>query len=106
MFYTSTRNNDIRVTSTQAIAKGISDEGGLFVPCEIPQFSLDKIKSMLNLDYIGRAKVVLKEYLTDFSDEELDYCINGAYGNGKFSSSAIAPTVNVNKNENILELWA
>ena len=105
MFYTSTRNNDIRVTSTQAIAKGISDEGGLFVPCEIPQFSRDKIKSMLNLDYIGRAKVVLKEYLTDFSDEELDYCINGAYGNGKFSSSAIAPTVNVNNNENILELW-
>ena len=105
MLYTSTRDNTIRVSSAKAIAQGISEEGGLFVPCEIPQFSLEKISSMVSMSYIDRAKTVLKEYLTDFSDEELDYCVEGAYSKEKFSSPKIAPTVNVQGNENILELW-
>ena len=105
MFYTSTRDKSIRVTAAQAIAQGISEEGGLFVPCEMPQFDLDKIGSMVSMPYTERAKTVLKEFLTDFSEEELDYCVNGAYDEEKFSSYKIAPTVNVNGNENILELW-
>ncbi|MDE6659935.1 MAG: threonine synthase, partial [Eubacterium sp.] len=55
--------------------------------------------------YIDRAKTVLKEFLTDFTEEELNYCVEGAYSAEKFSSPAIAPTVNVNGNKNILELW-
>lgn len=105
MFYTSTRNNEIRVTASQAIAQGISEEGGLFVPCEIPHFDLEKISQMTDMSYIQRAKTVLKEFLTDFTDEELDYCVEGAYASEKFSSEKIAPTVNVNGNKNILELW-
>ncbi|MBE6720483.1 MAG: threonine synthase [Ruminococcaceae bacterium] len=105
MLYTSTRNNSIRVSAAQAIAQGISEEGGLFVPCELPEFSMDKIGSMVNMTYIERAKTVLREFLTDFTDDELDYCVNGAYAANKFSSSKIAPVVNVNGNENILELW-
>ena len=98
MQYTSTRDKSIRVTASQAIAQGISTEGGLFVPCEIPQFSLDKINSMVSMSYIERAKTVLREYLTDFTDEELDYCVSGAYAKGKFSSEKIAPTVNIDGN--------
>ena len=105
MLYTSTRDNSIRVTASQAIAQGISEEGGLFVPCELPKFSLDKITSMTSLSYIERAKTVLREFLTDFTEEELDYCVNGAYAAEKFSSSKIAPVVNVHGSENILELW-
>lgn len=105
MLYTSTRNKNIKVSAAQAIAQGISEEGGLFVPCELPQFDTDKIGSMVNMSYIQRAKTVLKEFLTDFSDEELDYCVNGAYAANKFSSEKIAPVVNINGNENILELW-
>ncbi|MDE6723727.1 MAG: threonine synthase [Eubacterium sp.] len=105
MFYTSTRDKSIKVTASQAIAQGISEEGGLFVPCELPQFSLEKINSMVSMSYIDRAKTVLKEFLTDFTEEELNYCVEGAYSAEKFSSPAIAPTVNVNGNKNILELW-
>ncbi|WP_294903390.1 threonine synthase [uncultured Eubacterium sp.] len=105
MLYTSTRDNSIRVTASQAIAQGISEEGGLFVPCELPKFSLDKITSMTSLSYIERAKTVLRDFLTDFTEEELYYCVNGAYAAEKFSSSKIAPVVNVHGNENILELW-
>lgn len=105
MEYTSTRNNKIRVSSAQAISQGISKEGGLFVPCSFPQFSLETIKNMVSMSYIERAKLILKEYLTDFSEDEINYCVEGAYEASKFSSSKIAPVVNVNKNENILELW-
>ncbi|MDE5671241.1 MAG: threonine synthase, partial [Eubacterium sp.] len=103
--YTSTRDKSIKVTASQAIAQGISEEGGLFVPCELPQFSMDKINSMVSMSYIDRAKTVLKEFLTDFTEEELNYCVEGAYNAEKFSSPAVAPTVNVNGNKNILELW-
>ena len=105
MFYTSTRDKSIKVTAAQAIAQGISEEGGLFVPCELPQFDLEKVSSMVNMSYIDRAKTVLKEFLTDFSEEELNYCVEGAYAAAKFSSAKIAPTVNIDGNKNILELW-
>lgn len=105
MLYTSTRDNSIKVTASQAIAQGISEEGGLFVPCELPEFSLDKITSMISMSYIERAKTVLREFLTDFTEDELDYCVNGAYAAEKFSSPKIAPVVNVEGNKNILELW-
>ncbi len=105
MLYTSTRDKSIKVTASQAIAQGISEEGGLFVPCELPEFSIEKIKSMVSMSYIDRAKTVLKEFLTDFTDEEISYCVKGAYKAEKFSSPAVAPTVNIDGNKNILELW-
>lgn len=105
MLYTSTRDNTIRVTASQAIVQGISEEGGLFVPCELPHFSLDNIQAMTAMPYTERAKTVLRAFLTDFTEEELDYCVEGAYGNHKFTSEAVAPVVNVHGNENILELW-
>ncbi len=105
MLYTSTRDKSIRVTASEAIAQGISEEGGLFVPVDLPEFSVEKITSMVSMPYIDRAKTVLKEFLTDFTDEELDYCVEGAYGADKFSSPKIAPVVNIDGNKNILELW-
>lgn len=105
MLYTSTRDNSIRVTASQAIAQGISEEGGLFVPVELPVFSVEKITSMVSMPYTERAKTVLAEFLTDFTEEELDYCVEGAYAAEKFSSPKIAPTVNISGNKNILELW-
>ena len=105
MLYTSTRDNKIRVTAAQAIAQGISEEGGLFVPVELPHFSMDTVREMMEMSYIDRAKTVLRTFLTDFSDEELNYCVEGAYRADKFSSPAVAPTVNIGGKENILELW-
>lgn len=105
MYYTSTRDKNVKVTAAQAIAKGISAEGGLFVPTEIPKISLEDIEKLSKLDYIGRAKEILKLYLTDFTEEELDMCVNGAYKAGKFSSEKVAPVYKLNDKANILELW-
>ncbi len=105
MIYTSTRDSSVRVSAAEAIAKGISDEGGLFVPMTIPTLNLVDIEKLARLDYIGRAKEVLKLYLTDFTEEELSMCVEGAYKAEKFSSPKIAPLYKLNDNAQILELW-
>lgn len=105
MLYTSTRDKSIRVTSSEAITRGISAEGGLFVPEQIPSLSKEDIERLAKLDYRGRAKEVLKLYLTDFTEEEIASCVDGAYADGKFSSSETAPLVGLSDGTQILELW-
>lgn len=105
MKYTSTRNNSVFVDSAKAISQGISEDGGLFVPVSFPQISLDDIKRMSEKDYIGRAKEVLKLFLTDFTEEEIDSCVKGAYKLGKFDSEKVAPIVPFTDVSYILELF-
>lgn len=105
MLYTSTRDKNVHVSSAQAIAQGISAEGGLFVPEDIPKLSLDQIAVLAKLNYIERAKAVLSLYLTDFTPEELDQCVCGAYAPGKFSSPKVAPIAHLSDNIHMLELW-
>ena len=105
MLYTSTRDNNVRVTASKAITDGISPDGGLYIPVEIPTLSADDIKALCSANYKERAKKVLGLYLSDFSKEELDYCVEGAYKDGKFSSEAVAPVVKLHDNVNILELF-
>ena len=105
MLYTSTRDKSVKVTSAQAIAQGISKDGGLFVPETIPAVSSDFIESLVGLDYISRAKKVLSLYLTDYTEDEIDMCVSGAYAAGKVSSDKVSPIKTIAKGENILELW-
>ncbi len=105
MFYTSTRDKSIRVESSVAIAHGISKEGGLFVPVEIPKISLDDISRLVNYSYIERAKYVLSLYLTDFTEDEIDRCVSGAYAEGHFSDPKVAPLHTLNDTAEVLELW-
>lgn len=105
MLYTSTRDKTLRVQASEAITKGISEEGGLFVPVEIPTVTLEDLQSLIPMSYIERAKKILSLYLTDFTPEEIDYCVNGAYKAGKFSSEKVAPTVRLTDHANILELF-
>lgn len=103
MNYISTRNKSVKVTAAEAIAKGISADGGLFVPDSFPKLSEDDFKSLKQLDYIGRAKYVLKYFLNDFTEGEVDYCVRGAY-TGSFDNDIPAP-ISVVGDMNILELW-
>ncbi|MBR6004354.1 MAG: threonine synthase, partial [Lachnospiraceae bacterium] len=89
MFYTSTRNNSIKLTASQAILKGLSDDGGLFVPSEFPKLS-KSLKEISELDYKETAYIVMKDFLNDFTEEELKSCIEKAY-DSKFDTEEIAP---------------
>ena len=95
MYYNSTRNSGCKVTSAEAIAQGISKEGGLFVPETLPKFTLDDISSMVSLSYNEKAKKVLSKFLTDFTKEELDYCVDNAYTDKKFDSENISEIAKV-----------
>jgi threonine synthase len=101
--YESTRNSDLQITSAEAIIKGISADGGLFVPSEIPKLTTEELKSMFAKSYRERAEIVFKKLLTDFSDDEIKLCTKNAYGTN-FDVPEIAKCVKVGC-DTILELW-
>ena len=105
MNYKSTRDNNISVKSSEAIAKGLSPEGGLFVPDSIPTVSLNQIEYMKDMSYTQRANEILGRFLTDFTEEELDKCITSAYTKEKFETNNIAPVYKLNDSQYVLELW-
>ena len=91
VIYRSTRSNSEPVTASRAILKGLSDDGGLFVPDHIP--ALDKsLTELAGMNYQQVAYEVMKLFLTDFTEEELKTCINNAY-DSKFDTEKIAPLV-------------
>ncbi|MEG1504914.1 MAG: threonine synthase [Lachnospiraceae bacterium] len=91
VMYQSTRSNQEQVTASEAILKGLAKDGGLFVPTEIPKLSLS-MKELSNMSYQETAYAVMKEFLTDFTEEELKSCIAKAYDE-KFDVEEIAPLV-------------
>ena len=93
LLYKSTRNSDKTVTASEAVLKGLADDGGLFVPEYIPKLdvTVDELKDMT---YQETAYAVMKQFLTDFTEEELKHCIDSAY-DSKFDTEVIAPLVKV-----------
>ena len=91
MNYIGTRDNTITATASQAILEGICKDGGLFIPEEIPQ--IDKtLLELSRLNYQELAYEILKLYLTDFTEQELKYCIQNAYDT-KFDTPEIVPLI-------------
>ena len=91
VLYNSTRSTGNPVKASTAILKGLSDDGGLFVPDHIP--ALDKsVEELSKMTYQEVAYEVMKLFLTDFTEEELKNCINKAY-DAKFDTEVIAPLV-------------
>lgn len=105
MYYKSTRNSSVNVTSAQAIAQGISKDGGLFVPSEIPQITLEDVKTLGDMTYAQRAFFVFSKYLTDFTDAEIKYCVENAYNTKNFDSDNIAELAHLFDGTYMLELW-
>ncbi|MBR3721417.1 MAG: threonine synthase [Selenomonadaceae bacterium] len=104
MKYISTRGNGEKIESAEAILKGIADDGGLFVPEEIPKITLNFIGELTKLSYEERAKRILSLFLTDYSEEELDVCVKKAYGGDKFDDVQKAPLRTLSEGS-VLELW-
>ena len=91
LFYRSTRSKSEPVKASQAILKGLAEDGGLFVPEFVP--TLDKsLDDLAQMSYQETAYEVMKLFLTDFTEEELKDCINKAY-DSKFDTEVIAPLV-------------
>ncbi|MFW6256988.1 MAG: threonine synthase, partial [Bacillota bacterium] len=105
MKYISTRGNYEPVTSAEAIRLGMVPEGGLFVPQEVPLISLKQISQMVGQPYKKIAQTILKKYLTDYSNRELEQALDSAYNEENFNHPEMAPLVQLEDNMFILELW-
>ncbi len=91
ILYSSTRNSAVKLTASQAILKGLADDGGLFVPDHIPALTCS-MQELTGRSYQEIAYEVMKLFLTDFTEEELKNCIRCAY-DLKFDTEVIAPIV-------------
>lgn len=93
LVYHSTRNSEETATASEAILKGLTSDGGLFVPDSIPKLNVS-LEDLTKMSYQEIAYAVMKEFLTDFTEEELKICINNAY-DSKFDTEEIAVTKKV-----------
>lgn len=102
LYYKSTRNSQLRVTASEAILTGLAPDGGLFVPEQLPVLPIP-VKELAGKSYQETAYLVMKQFLDDFTEEELKSCISKAY-DSKFDNEEIAPLVKAG-NTYYLELF-
>ena len=89
LLYGSTRGGETGVTASQAVLKGLADDGGLYVPERIPTLDVT-MDELAGMTYQEMAYAVMKQFLTDYTEEELKYCISHAYDE-KFDTEEITP---------------
>ncbi len=104
MKYISTRNASLKVTAAEAIARGLSPDGGLFVPETLPQVGEAFLRSLLPMRYEERAAAVMGLFLEDYSPEELKAYTEAAYAPERFPGAA-APLRLFDGSTAFLELW-
>ena len=105
MYYVSTRDHSLQYTPAQAIAQGLSRDGGLFLPVSIPKLPEGALKKMTGMTYQQRAQYIMSLYLEDFTAEELGQFAEKVYGPDKFDTPAVAPLKKVDDGTYCLELW-
>ncbi len=105
MRYISTRDSSLDFTSPQAIVQGLSRDGGLLLPEELPKLTPHDIQMLSSLPYTKRASWVMHLFLPEFSFEELDSFAARAYRPEKFDHPMVAPVVSIDPTTHILELW-
>jgi threonine synthase len=91
MKYKSTRSKTPLMYSSEAIIKGIAEDGGLYVPLQLPALD-NSLEDLSSLSYKELAYYIMSRFLTDFDEKELKDCINHAY-NEKFDTPLIAPLI-------------
>ena len=89
--YFSTRGGGEAVSASEAILKGLAEDGGLFFPDHIPALT-KSLKELSEMTYQEVAYEVMQPFLSDYTEEELKNCIQNAY-DSKFDTEVIAPLV-------------
>ena len=105
MLYQSTRGGSVRLSSAEAIAKGLSEDGGLYVPVSFPLLSKQALENLASMPYSGRAACILEMFLDDFTPQELGEYAVEAYGAPGFLNSSVAPVFKLDNGTYFLELW-
>ena len=101
MKYISTRNKEKIVSVSEAIIQGLADDGGLYIPQALDQ-KVD-LASTLKMSYLELAQYILSLFLSDFSHEQIQQCVQNAYQNS-FENNEVAPLCKYNDGW-LMELW-
>ncbi|MBQ9624608.1 MAG: threonine synthase, partial [Clostridia bacterium] len=102
MDYKSTRNSGVKLMASQAIIKGISKDGGLFVPSRFPDLK-ESLEELVKLNYMQLAAKIMGVYLDEFYKNTLaDYAVK-AYS--KYEAKEVVPVNALNDNIYMMELW-
>lgn len=104
MEYFSTRNACERMTASRAVVNGLAPDGGLYVPSEFPRMDRNGLSRLCGMDYRGRAENIVKSYLPEYTEIEVQRLVAAAYGEN-YDDPAIAPTRFVDSGTGFLELW-
>jgi threonine synthase len=91
-------------TFTEVIVSGIAPGGGLYVPDELPHFSLEEILAFSAWPYWRRAAAVFSRFGVDIPTERIDFLMQQAYGD-QWDDERIAPIEEVVPGTWVLELW-
>lgn len=102
LHYTCTRDKNIRLTSAEAIISGIADQGGLFVPESIPRLDAN-LKELSKFSYQELASYLIGKFFTDFTKEEIEYCVRNAYNSEKFDEGIV--NLHICERQAFLELY-
>ncbi len=105
MRYISTRDAGIDYTAAQAIAQGLSRDGGLLTPVYMPKLPKSALHDLCGMSYQQRAVYVMSLFLDGFSTQELSTFAARAYGPDKFDTPAVAPVHTLEDGLHCLELW-
>ena len=84
--YISTRGGE-KLTASQAILKGLSVDGGLFLPEKLQKLNINE--AYLSADYKKIAYDVFKLFLDDFTSEEIEFVVNSAYCKENFNEKFV-----------------
>jgi threonine synthase len=105
MKYYSTRDKALAYSAAEAIKMGLSRDGGLLTPCQMPGIDAAFLQSLVGESYQERAARVMALFLSDYSLDELRGFAARAYGPDKFDTDAVAPLRKVDEDTYCLELW-
>ena len=91
------------VTFSEAVVKGLADGGGLFVPVDVPQFSLNEILKLADVPYAQRAAAIYRAFGVDLPDAKVDELMEATYGD-RFDDKDICPITSFDDSTHVLEL--
>ncbi len=104
MKFISTRDNNVVVSGAEAIVKGISADGGLFVPSEFPQLTPELLTELCDMTYPEKAATLMSKFMDEFDYAELLDIAEKAYGRFEDADEA-CPVVVVDEGVYVMELW-
>jgi threonine synthase len=104
MKYISTRGGSEPQNFEQVLLTGLAPDGGLYVPADLPKISKEKMQVWQSLDYADLALAIVAPFIDGaIPDVELKIIIEDSYK--EFGHPAVAPLVQLGKQEYLLELF-